>query len=104
MHSGSPYFAKISLLAGVLSLISGVCIEAQDFEKIAPKIPQRNEDTVTLPTDLKEIKGSEKVLVDKLEGIMFVQNMQDVTKQGLTNIHGVATTKYGLELLQQPSF
>jgi hemolysin activation/secretion protein len=103
-HSPAKFASRILFVTIFLSAFFQIEINAQDFEKIAPKVPNKNEDTVNLPTDLKEIKGSEKILVEKVSGFVFVQSMQEVKKQGLSGVKGIRTSGYGMEILQRPAF
>lgn len=86
------------LMSGSLSVL------AQDFEKIAPKLPEKKEDTVTIPSTLKEAQGSDKEIVPNLKGIVFVKSLHEVKKSGFEGVEGIRTIGQGLEVLRRPSF
>lgn len=92
--SGVPCTLRLqrATLATLLSILATLHLAAQDFEKIAPKTPQKEE----APTELQDAPatvegGDEKVLVASLKGLIFLSNPTAVQKEGTGDFQGVST-------------
>ncbi len=85
---------KLACLAAMLILlgIQGIpCAHAQDFDKIAPKTPQKNETPTELsdaPTEV--VGGDDQVLVASLKGLIFLSDPAAVQKEGVGDFQGVS--------------
>lgn len=75
-----------------------------DRYRYLPRLPQGPENPEPLPVEEKELTGSPKVLVDKLDGLLFVDDPDQVVvtppKISGVQIHSEAN----LSLLNRPSF
>lgn len=77
--------------------------QAQDFERIAPKVPAKQETPVVLPKiSLNEADGDDHVLVSKLKGMVFVNDKSLVVKEASTGISWIRVE--GLDLLNSVDF
>jgi hemolysin activation/secretion protein len=77
-------------------------LSAQDYERLAPKLPPSQEGQMELPPKPPAAQGDDtKVLVKELKGLVFVDNTAKVRKN-LTGISGIQAD--GLPLLQTADF
>ncbi len=78
-------------------------LHAQDFERIAPKTPEKSEGKTKLPEQpVPKEEGDEKVLVDKLKGLIFLSSPKQVTRDGVRDVKGVQVVN--LKLLESSDF
>ncbi len=109
----SPFFQRVlHPLKGMTWKVIGACllilgadqqtVWSQDFERIAPKMPQKNQNTVELPSKTPAEENDERVLVTELKGLVFVQKQEQVLKGGVAAFEGVKTE--GLDRLQGLEF
>jgi hemolysin activation/secretion protein len=93
---------KTILLSAPALLLAINSAQSQDFDKIAPKRPVRDASAVTLPDMNIQTRGSDKVLVDQLAGIVFVRGMEEVKRGGMPGITGVRAI--GIPILNARDF
>jgi len=85
---------------------------AQDAEKVAPKMPGQDDivnggraerpGPIRPEPEIKEEEGDRKVLVDELQGLVFVSSMEEVAEEGTGHVEGVEAKTN--DVLQTPAF
>ena len=98
-----PFFAARPALSLLLLAVPLVTLRAQDYERLAPKVPPIQQGQIEMPPLPPRAEGDDtKVLVKNLEGLIFVDSPEKVRKAGVSGVKGVQAE--GLPLLQDPEF
>lgn len=94
--------ANLLILSGVLGVCLLGTVQAQNYQKVAPKQPKTEARKIELPKDKEptvELMKEEEQLVEELKGLVFVDSQDKVAKDALdkTGIHipGIALEKTG---------
>lgn len=93
---------QLLAVAFAFGLQPSAFLPAQDFERIAPKVPEKREGKTEIPTVAKEAEGDEKILVEKLLAIVFVSSPESVKAEGVRGVTGIHVE--GMELLKSEAF
>ena len=106
------YTRVMRIFLSTLLIGAALHLEAQDpefkpqeFEKIAPKTPEKKEEPASLPETTPKEEGDEKILVEKLSGLIFIKSADQIQKNGIGGIEDIFVVKSKeLELLDTPDF
>lgn len=94
----------IAWLAALLLLVVSRYAVAQDFERYRPQMPANEEGAAELPEQPGPVGGSQKVLVDRLSGLVVVDRPEQVQprREGVSGL--VIEPRRGLNLLRSQAF
>ncbi len=80
-------------------------LKPQEFERIAPKVPEKKEEPASLPETVPPENDDEKILVEKLSGLIFIKSMDQIQKNGISGVEDIIIVRSKeLEILQTPAF
>ncbi|PTX94762.1 ShlB/FhaC/HecB family hemolysin secretion/activation protein [Verrucomicrobia bacterium LW23] len=103
LHSLRKAAVWLPALVAALS-IPAEALHAQDFERIAPKLPEGRTDRPKLPggPDGPSGPASDATLIPSLKGLVLVANAKEVAKKGKT-VNGLVIAPE-LPILERPTF
>lgn len=85
-----------------MAFLLAASLRAQDFERIAPKVPSIENRDVEIASPAVKEETDQHVLVGELKGLVFLKRPEQVRKEGVTGVLGVRAE--GLDLLQSAEF
>ncbi len=93
-----------AMAALLVSLVITLDTTAQDFELYRPRRPESTEGRADLPDEPKPVTGDEKVLVDELKGLIFVDHPDKVVPGKLDSTGIMIKRDRGLALVDTHEF
>jgi len=97
-------FARLAVLVVLLVVWGSLPAPGQDIERYKPKVPPSQEGEAKLPEEPAPAEGDNRVLVDELRGLVFVDSQEKVVL-GPMDVTGLKIdSRRGLQILHSNAF